>query len=385
MIVSTFYPAVGGTQHQAQRLSGALASRGWSVHVLTRRHSRAFQGDLPQHELVAGVPVTRVYSRGASRAGALLFVLGGLWYLLRSGRRGIYHAHDLGAAGWLAVAARYLLRGQCIVKLRTGSQFYRTCLSSRRTRWRLLTLLRLADRIVVVNSEVETMLRDLRFPSDRVVRVPNGVDTGQFLPASAAEKREARHRLGLPGHKAVFLYVGRLDVFKGVDTLVRAWALLPDGTYLQAHLVVVGDGPRRQELHEMLSSFGIDDSVSMVGMQPAVHDYYSAADIFVLPSDTEGLSNALLEAMACGLPCIASRVGGALDVIAEGENGTLFDAGDAAQLAARIRDMLNRRDEWLAMGWHSRQTVEAYASFDAVIGRYGDLCGQLLVTNGQEG
>jgi glycosyltransferase involved in cell wall biosynthesis len=372
MTISTFHPVIGGTQYQAQRLSRALAAQGWPVHVLTRQHSYAHPAGLPPHDVVDGIHVTRVCSRGKPKFGSLLFVLGGLWYLFRSGRRGIYHAHDEGAASWLAVLARRLFGGRCMIKLRTGSHVYKARLSSWSTRWRLLTLLRLADRIVAVNSEVEHMLHGLGLPPEQIVRVPNGVETDQFHPALTGEKAKAYQRLRLPPRKTIFLSVGRLAPYKGVDVLLQAWALLPAHIRLQAHLVVVGDGPRREELDQMIRASGIEGSVSMVGMQQAVRDYYWAADVFVLPSDTEGLSNALLEAMACGLPTIASKVGGALDIVEMNKCGVLFEPGHVAQLADGITEMLARRDGWLDMGRCARQTVKAYADFATVVERYQD-------------
>ena len=110
MIISNFYPVTGGSEISAQRFSQKLTEEyGWPMQVLTRRHGSGRHG-LPTRDVVGGIPVTRVWSRG-SKVGSLLYLLGGLWHLLRRGRGGIYHAHDMAVSPWIAIIAGYLLGG----------------------------------------------------------------------------------------------------------------------------------------------------------------------------------------------------------------------------------------------------------------------------------
>lgn len=368
MIIASFYPWVGGAERQVQRLSRALIARGWSVSVLTRRHGFPHLHGLPASDVVDGIPIFRVHSHGTGKIGSFLYVLTGLWHLMRYGRHGIYHAHDVGASAWIAVIARYLLGGRCIIKLRTGRDLYEKRLFSRASRWQFSALLRLVDRIVVVNSEVEDMVLTLGIPATRVVRIPNSVDTKVFYPVSSNEKLAARKRLGLPMRKTIILYVGRLEPIKGVDILLRAWALLPEDVRLEALLVVVGDGSERENLLHLMSEFRVSESVLLAGAQESTRDYYWAGDIFVLPSRTEGLSNALIEAMACGLPVVASKTGGALDIVKEGENGLLFDVANSTQLMRKLSWMITNRDQWKEMGTYARQSVQIYADLEMAAG-----------------
>ena len=374
MLIPGFYPGIAGAERQAQALSKALIANGWRVNVLTRRHTGyAHLGDLPAKDEVDGIPLTRLYSRGAAKVRAVLYVINALWYLLRRGRRGIYHAHDIGSVGWLAVAARYLLGGRCLVKLRGGYSYYQRRFSAGFGRWQFSALLRLVDRVIVVNSEVERLVRDLGIPPHRVARIPNSTDTGSFRPASAAERLMARERLGLSPEQRVCLYVGRLEPIKGVDVLLRAWALVPEGLRRESRLVLVGDGGENGNLHRMIESLDIGDSVSLRGLQTDVRDYYWASDLFLLPSRSEGMSNAMVEAMACGLPVVASNVGGALDVVEEGGNGVLFESEDHHELARKLRSTLQMRDRWPEMGARARQTVASYAALDVAADRMDDL------------
>lgn len=289
--------------------------------------------------------------------------------MLRHGRNCIYHAHDVGVAGWLAVAAKYLLGGRCLIKLRTGRLAYEQYLSSGIARQQFSWLLRLADKVIVVNSEVEALLLSLGIPDERIVRIPNGVDSGFFRPPTADEREAARRELGFCPDEVIVLYVGRFEHWKGVDVLIRAWARLPDLGEKKARLVLVGDGPERDRLMEMVASYRLQDSVLPAGAQQDVRRYYWAADCFVLPSRTEGLSNALIEAMACGLPVIASRTGGALDTVSEGENGYLFGVDDEDDLVDKLVRLSCNSALRASMGTHARQSIVEYADLPIVLER----------------
>ena len=379
MISPLFYPYVAGAQRQAQIVSEMLLARGWSLRVLTRRHSPGLPDDLPAEDVVDGVPVTRLYSRGGRRVRSLLYVLGGLWYLIRHGRSGIYHAHGPGTQAWLAVIARYLLDGRSIIKIRNGSYINnKRYLSRAHRRWLFVIPLRLADRVVVVSRDGEQLTHRLGIPPTRVVRVPNGVDTNLFHPVSREVKLATRKRLGFTDNTTIVLYVGRLSLAtKDLDTLMHAWAHLPDDVRAEALLVLVGDGVHREKLMHLINSLGIAESVLMVGRKREIRDYYWAADIFTLPSRDEGLSNALLEAMACGLPVVASSVGGTPDVVEEDQNGLLYEPENYHQLAQKLALMIEMKDHWDKMGELGRQAVTSYAELSVVADQLSRLYSQL--------
>lgn len=381
MLTGDFYPGIAGTERQVQEQSKALIARGCSVQVMTRRHGFDHLRGLPATDTVDGIPVHRLNSRGPGKVGSLLYVLNGMWHLLRHGRRGIYSAHETGAPAWLAVAARYLLGGRCTIKLRTGILGYERRLSTRIGRWRFLALLGLADRIVVVNREVEALLRSLGIPSNKIVMIPNAVDTSLFHPVSNQEKLIERKRLGLPTDQNIVLYVGRLEPVKGVDVLLHAWADLPASIRSGTTLIIVGDGSDRDHLLHMISSLEIQRSVFFVGEQRTVLNYYWAADVFVLPSRTEGLSNALIEAMACGLPVIASNVGGALDVVRDDWNGNIFESENSRELAQKLISMMEMHDKWKVLGEHARQDVEAYTDLNRGVDRLNTMYLELFPRN----
>jgi len=361
MIIPTYYPVVGGAQTQVDMLSRSLLEDKREVRVLARRHSYAHPAGLSRRDSYRGVPIHRVCSRGGTRVGSALYLLLGL-------------CHLLGAAGWIAVVARRLCGGRAVIKMRTGRAPYEALLSSPLRRWSFLPLLRLADRIVVVNGEVEQLMLDLGIHPGRVVRIPNGVDMTSCQVATPEQKQAARNKLDLPANTTVFLYVGRLEALKRVDLAIRAWARLSDSARSQARFLVVGGGPEYAALDTLIERLGLGKSVFLLGERRDVEDFYHAADVFVLPSATEGLSNALMEAMAFGLAVIASRVGGAVDVIEEPVSGFLFENGSDAELAIKLARLIEQPGLCQSVGLQAREKAASYADFEKVFSKVRHTC-----------
>jgi glycosyltransferase involved in cell wall biosynthesis len=367
MVIPSFTPLVGGAETQVRQLSSGLIARGWRVRVLTRRVGCLEGEQVPSTETINGTPVTRIDSAGSGKLGSTQYLVRGLWHLMRHGRGAVYHAHDVGTPGLIAAFARRFFGGRSIVKLRTGRLTYERQFDSAARRWLFKRLLTLHDRVIVVNREVEQYLEELGIPSGLIVRLPNAVDGHVFVPSATNQKQAVRRSLGITADRTIVLYVGRLRWVKGVDVLIEAWAALPQSQRRNAMLLIVGDGEERLAIQRRIDLLGLRQSISLVGEQTDVQGYYAAADLFVLPSRTEGLSNALAEAMACGLPVVGSRVGGTPDIVMDGINGITFESENHLDLAARLEEMLFRRDEWATMGLNGRQTVLQYADFTTIL------------------
>ncbi len=208
-----------------------------------------------------------------------------------------------------------------------------------------------ADRIVV-NAE---LLRPTGRAGQRTDVIPSGVDTDRFRPS--ADRIAAKARLGLDVGRPLIGTVGRLEPRKGTATLIAALATLRAGGR-DASLVVVGDGPLRSELVATAARLGLASHVQMLGDRADIEDILAAVDVFVLPSRTEGMSNALLEAMAMALPVVATAVGGTPEVIAEGESGLLVPPDDPSAMAAATARLLDDRPSAARLGAAARQAVE---------------------------
>jgi glycosyltransferase involved in cell wall biosynthesis len=213
-------------------------------------------------------------------------------------------------------------------------------------------VVRAADRIVV-NAE---LLRPSGRAGERTDVIPSGVDTDRFAPTAA--RAAAKVRLNLDVERPVIGTVGRLEPRKGTATLIDALGVLRAGGRYDAALVVVGDGPLRAELAAHAERVGVASHVQLLGDRADVREVLEALDVFVLPSRTEGMSNALLEGMAMALPVVATAVGGTPEVVADGRSGLLVPADDANAMAAAIARLLDDSSFASSLGASARTTVE---------------------------
>ena len=189
------------------------------------------------------------------------------------------------------------------------------------------------------------------------------MDTGRYTPPLYHEKIAAKAAAGLE-NETVFLAVGRLVPEKRIREFVELWAeLMTEAPAApKVRLVIVGKGSEEKKLKEAVSQLGVGTSVLLAGPKDDLLPYYRAADVFVLPSLTEGMSNSMLEAMSCGVAIMASRVDGAKDVVTDGESGFLFDPLNPGEIKQCLRRYMADRGLALRMGERARAVaVERYS------------------------
>ena len=204
-----------------------------------------------------------------------------------------------------------------------------------------------ADAVIAPSFELARRLFDFGVSAARTHVIPNGVDPGLFHPGS---RPDARRRLGLPPTTPIVLFVGHLVPVKGLDVLLEACtALVADNVRFSCYLI--GGGPLLPRLIRQLHERGLTDHVTLLGEQPHADlpDWYRAADVFVLPSRSEGMPNVLIEAAACGTRYVATNVGG-ISEITTGDRGQLVPPGDRGALARAIREELTRVPSGAAPG-----------------------------------
>jgi glycosyltransferase involved in cell wall biosynthesis len=224
-------------------------------------------------------------------------------------------------------------------------------------------VVRLADR-VVVNAEA---LRPRGRAARRTDVIPSGVDTERFQVNES--RAQAKARLGVSATRPVIGTVGRLEARKGTATLIEAAAQLRAEHALDLLVVVAGDGPLSAELAVLAARLGIAEHVRMLGDCPDVRGMLAALDVFVLPSRTEGMSNALLEAMAMERPVVATAVGGTPEVMGREPAGLLVPAGDPTAIARAIARLLGAPDAAARLGSAARRRVEEHYSAPAMVRR----------------
>ena len=211
--------------------------------------------------------------------------------------------------------------------------------------------------LIVVSDQVRESAIELIGPSIRgkTTMIPNGCDMDQY--AQPVDRAQIRRQLGLPPDCRLIAMVGTLRKVKGHCYLIEAMpALLP--RYPDLHVLLIGDGELKASLELSVCELGLGKRVHFLGSRSDVPQLLAASDLFVLPSLWEGLSMALLEAMATGLPIVASAVSGTVQAIKPDEGGLLVPPGDVPALVSAIDQLLSDPDRARAMGAVSRRRVE---------------------------
>ena len=265
-----------------------------------------------------------------------LTALASLTRLMRDWRPAIVHTHT-SKAGFIGRLAARIARAPVAIHQPHGHVFYaywgpvRTGLYLRLER----LAARWTDRIVTLTDRgtAEHLARGVGRAA-QYVTIPSGVPIRR-LRAGAPSRVDARSDLGIAPAAFVVVAVGRLVPVKGFDVLIDALPALvaaaPD-----ARVILVGDGPERGPLEQRATALGVADRVWFAGTQRDVARYVAAADVLAAPSRNEGMGRVLVEAMALGVPVVASAVGGIPDVVADGEHGRLVPADDAGSLAEAL-------------------------------------------------
>ncbi|MCM8795291.1 MAG: glycosyltransferase, partial [Candidatus Omnitrophica bacterium] len=207
-------------------------------------------------------------------------------------------------------------------------------------------------------------------------KIPNGVDTDIFRPVSKEERQRFYADLNLPRYSYI-IFCGRLEEKKGIIFLIKAWQNLKDELE-DFRLLICGGGSQERYLKELTKKLGLSDSVIFTGEIRNVEVYLKISQIFVLPSLHEGLPNALLEAMSCGLAVVASRVNGVKEIVVDGFNGLLVEPKDIKGLIEKISILAKDKDLRLYLGQNARKTILKSYSIDIVAERHICLYEKLL-------
>jgi glycosyltransferase involved in cell wall biosynthesis len=411
MIAASLPPLpAGGAEMQALRLGEALGRKGVTVRFITPG-----KGSLKGKDDIGGMTVFRLNSwmnrlfgrlstlkkrkdqptptrieyddstgttrQISSRVGwptiiyyNIFFIHSLLFLWPRRRSFDIIHAHTM---EWSAIVAARLgkfLGKPVLIKDSTMNGF--ASLARFPSGSRLQQMIIMEANFVAMTKAIGANLLEAGIPGEKITRIPNGIRLtdgisrapmkGQVIAATHSEN---------PPH---VLFVGNLyqQPAKGVDILLKAWhkvaALYPD-----AILDIVGDGDLA-EYKKYTANLGIDTTVSFHGRQSGLPAWYAAATLFVLPSRREGMSNALMEAMLSGLPCVATDISGSQDLIRSGINGLIVPPADIDRLAEAIRYMLAHPADAAEMGRKARETIVQQLDIDVVAGSYVSLYRKLL-------
>ncbi|CAN5845327.1 glycosyltransferase family 4 protein [soil metagenome] len=323
-----FPPEVGGLESHAYYLCRELVRQGHQVTMVT---SRSLPG-LPERESMDGIDVVRKwFPEKRTPATWIAHTLATVPHYMRLAKRAdILHAQTF-ASAIPAMRARRKLGLPLVLTLHT-SHFLKL---AQKTVWRpvLRRIIRSADWLLAASEEIRDVALDLH-PHPRAEALTNGVDTDMFAPGPRGARGNGPRRIIVPR---------RLFQKNGVEYFIRALPLVRREMEVEA--LLVGDGPERERLEALVDELELGDVVTFLGRRPNTEmpALLANADIAVFPSLMEATSVAALEAMSCGIPVAASRVGGLPQIVNE-TVGTLFEPADPDSQAAALTSLLQRGD-----------------------------------------
>ncbi len=360
--------------------------------VLTRQGETAW----PREERIDGVRVLRVPPSGPGRRGKYLMTPWALSALWRE-RRGfdllvVRGTRVLGLPGLLAgrvlgkpVVLQAEVNGEMSGEIYSWGKRFEGRVTRGAISWLTRArnvLMRDGDAFVAMSRRIAEEFRQAGVPQERVRLIPHGVDTRRFAPVSPEEKAGLRRGLGLPEASVVFAYTGRLLRGKGLDTLLDAFGSLAS-RHPTARLLLIGSGEGQslsveEELRTRVRDQQLGSHVRFTGRVEEVAPYLGASDVFAFPSLFEALGLSLLEAAACGLPCLGSRTGGIVDVIEDGESGFLIQPGNRAAWTASLETIACDPARRRAMGARGRARVVAQFDVEDSTARYRALFAEMV-------
>lgn len=364
MVIHQFRPITNGAELQAERLAIRLAQRGHDMQVFTELR---VPGSLPEEDM-QGVKIHRVDFKMAYRI--LAGVESTFQYFAKTRKKyDIIHVHQAFGHAVVSIIAARVFKKRCIVKVACAGSYGDLNMFSSFPGFKgALSVLKQADCIIAISSDVEKELLEWGFSSQQIKRIPNGVDTEYF-------KREQP----LPARDRVrFILIGRRTPQKGIDiALQAAQILMNNGFNKKFEIKFYGSDYPEHDYQHMAQELGVTSLVEFLPHQDAIRDVLHNAHSLILPSRSEGMPNVVLEGMSFELPVIASRVSGVVDIINDGVDGISIPSEDPQALASAMKRIIAEPGLATQLGQQARQRVASEFSLEGVADRYSDLYEQV--------
>lgn len=362
MVTGAYAPETSGASLQCRNLIRALNDRA-EFRVLTT----STDASLPRDSIVEQTPVRRITVNPESPISKAVAVQRmSSSFLELAGAIDLVHLHGFSQKSVLIIALARALHKPIAIKLTSfGHDDPQSIQRNGRAMW---WAYRQADRFIGVTPRFAEGFASAGLDRSRFVFIPNGVDLARFRPASAAERAELRRQLGIAVADPMVLFVGFFSREKNPDVLFEAWASLNERG-LRSTLVLIGatagsyyeiDPALARDIKARAMARNLSDRLVFVEHTDQIESFQRAADVFALPTAREGLPNALLEAMACGVPPVITRLEGVTDwIVTPGVNGELVATVDPAAFAIALERLLVSAERRQTLGDAARAHVEA--------------------------
>lgn len=334
--------AGAGVGRHVLELTNGLIARGHQVHLLysAERADRMFEADLRNIESDSGLHAFEISMRHWPGNSDITAALALRQHLRRHGPFDLLHCHSTKAG----LIGRLGLAGHPVKRLYTPHMFF--TMQPKRTvppKWAVamleVSLSRLCDRVIAVSREEYSHALTLGIPAGRISLIPNGVTLNQPR-LSVADRDAIRRAWGLRETEACIGFVGRLANQKSPETLLRSFAALLQRTAVPVRLVIIGEGPLEKSLRQLAADLHIAERITWLGACDA-RPVMGAFDMLALTSVSEGHPLVVLEAMARGLPIVATRVGGISETVQHGVNGFIAPVRGVQEIAAALETLVH--------------------------------------------
>ena len=350
-ILTWNYPPkmVGGTEIATQNIARCLAKRGNEVLVITTRDP-----GLPKESMEEGFHVSRVGSFNFKLLKYIFFCLATL-LILRKYKPNVIHAQAMWM-GFPAFVAKIVLGKPYIIWGRGSDVYFPRLFKG----FIIKLILRNADARIALTDDMKKKMQ--RICDRATFIIGNGIDMARF---NIHSKEKVRHQLYIERDKKVIIFVGTLAVVKGVKYLIEAMNIMKimNQENQQTTLLLVGDGEEKHSLESLAKRLQLGKSTSFIGRvnHERVSEYMFAADVFVLPSLSEGFPVVIPEAMAAGLPIVTTNVRGLPEIVKDGENGFTVEPQNPQQLAEKISLLLDDKELSQKISRNNRNKSKQYS------------------------
>jgi len=342
----------GGQEIRILTEAQGMIERGHRVTLLTPPGARIFQAARER-----GIPVEAMPFEKKTFKGVLAMRR---W--LRDNACDIINTHSSTDSWLVALAQIASARRVPVVRTRHISAPVSTAWL---TRWLYASA---SDHVVTTGEKLRVALEErLALPLGHATSIPTGIDLSRFSRAAAKPGGAVRSALGIPADALVIGIAATLRSWKGHDYLLEAFTGLA-GKFPSAHLLIVGDGPRRQHLMERIAATGLAEKIHLIGHREDIPDVLAAMDLFALPSyANEGVPQAIMQAMAMELPVVSTTVGSIDEAVEDGITGYLIEPRNTLQLEEKLAMFLGNETLRRQMGEAGRDRAQARFSLDAML------------------
>ena len=383
MVTSSFPPDYGGGAMQALSLCSKLIDKEIELFVVTKNN----KGENNIKELVNNIAVYRLGNALEASVKFPFCVKVFLFLLSMRNSFDVVHSHGVYPFALTSIVLSKLLRKKCLVKMTIFGGDDPETIMGRKLGWLQIKILSMADRIISTSSELSESYKKFKLPDKKLVKIANGVDLNKFRPADIKEKISLRTKLGLPIDNIIATFVGLINKRKGIDLLIKAWKIIKKRCP-NIKLLLIGPNSKDStisidenyisDLRQVIKQYNLENDICFTGQVAITDQYLRASDLFVFPTRGEGLPNALLEAMACGLPCIATKITCIEDIITIGYDGLLFEPEDFEHLSKFVIWLSQNPEIRKNIGLQARATIENKFSMNIIAAQYSTLYRELL-------